>query len=112
MSRKYPVRYFIEPGGEWLKEETDTSKWGLCDALGIVSVILPEDGSRSVAFAGTNADGTPMSDADWFKNWAMLAYSLSESKTLGPGRKEFCRMVHEHVREIVASVRRKEEGHR
>lgn len=85
---KYLVKYKVE-GGEWDREEVDPSKGeGACDAVGIMSLIYPPDGSLSCVFYGLDGKTKgQLSDNEWFKIWFLLGSNLIKSDKLDSDRK-------------------------
>ena len=102
MSEGYKLRWDLKfDCGEFSKEELGES--GGTDALVIGSLLYPEDGSFSATWFSCDGrdEGKPLDDQEIFKFWAMMAYSLSESKTLGEGHRALLRQVHETIRDAV-----------
>lgn len=94
----YHVTYQITPHREGLEKEAVPDGQGAGDAVVILSVIYPPDGGLSLLVASHDGrTDTPLDDDEIFKLWVMLAHQLSESSTLGPGRRSLCAFVHEGV---------------
>ncbi len=101
MSKVYPLKYRIELG-EFTKEHLKNNDYGGTDALILHSIIYPEDGSRSEVIASKDGrTGEDLDDSEVFKSWVGMAKGLSESNTLGDGRRLFCKFVFETVRSAI-----------
>ncbi len=106
---KYRLLYMLKPvpdgitktGIEELNKVRPNEQWGACDALVLMSLLYPEDGSLSMMVVPL--DGRPeaaanelrLEDHELFKVWTLLAHRLMDSETLGDGPKGLCRAVHE-----------------
>ena len=101
--RTYKVTYKISFWEKGINAETvRVNDWGACDALLLVSVIHGADGSVSYAFPSSDGDaGKELSDDEKFKIWAVMAHQLSESKTLGNGRRSLCNVIHETIKNVI-----------
>ncbi len=92
----------------------DDHKWAACDAITLISMIYPADGSYSQMLMPIDgrpeakADHHTLDDHEVFKAWSILAERLARSKTLGPGKKGLASMVHEFVRDAVLRGRAEE----
>ena len=84
---------------------------GGCDAVVVFSLILPEDGSRSEMIASLDGrTGEPLDDGELFKCLIGLAHRLSESETLGRGRRGFATAIFKEARRAILAAR-KEAGY-
>ena len=55
-----------------------------------ISILWPEDGSASFAFAGMDGrTQKPLDDSERWKVWLSLASDLSESEELGQGVEQY-----------------------
>ena len=79
---------------------------GATDAVLVISMLYPPDGSFSMLLSTLDGrtDGE-VDDNELFKVWTMLAKSLAESKTLGPGKRAFASQVFEEVRSVMLPIR-------
>jgi hypothetical protein len=80
----YRVKYRVDEleAGNFTKAECLEAGGG-CDALVLISMLFPEDGSYSqqvVSFDG-RAGGDPISDSDLWKVWAMIAAQLAQNES-------------------------------
>lgn len=77
-----------------------------CDGFMYVSILWPKDGGASFLLAGMDGrTQKPLSDAEMFKVWTMLASQLAVSAELGEGRKSMCATVIEHIRDVMKGLR-------
>src|ERR1700761_5540680 len=108
--RTYPLTYEITPRPErvpasWVREQGLAA----CDAVVVLSMIYPEDGSFSLAVPSLDGrTGEPVTDADLWKVWTMLAKNLSESPTLSAPKREFCELTFKAVFAAMAAAAAKE----
>jgi len=105
---KYKLKYDLDTKvGEFTKEELEKDDAGGTDALILVSLLYPEDGSFSTYFTtydGRN-EGKNLEDIEIFKFWSMLSKRLSESNTLSVKKKEIASMAFEMVRVVILEGR-------
>lgn len=79
---------------------------GATDAAIVISMIYPTDGSFSMLSSSLDGrTGKEVDDNELFKVWSLLAKSLAESKTLGPGKKAFAGQVFEEIRSVMLASR-------
>lgn len=88
---KYNITYNVE-SGQWTKQEVrdkigTNEHAGACSELGLLSVVLPPDGSYSLLPIGYTAEGKEWDGLRWFKVWTLLASKLAEDKTLSLERR-------------------------
>lgn len=107
--RRYKIAYRLEYNLDGMtKEELLEKNLGGCDAIVVISVVRPSDGSLSTVIASLDGNTSEeMPGDELFKAWIMMAKKLSESKTLGPNKKLFATQTFETIREIIMS---KKEG--
>lgn len=75
---------------------------GLSDAMIIVSMIYPPDGSLSTAVMSKDGrTDQPLDDIEIFKAWTMLAAGLAASSTLDEGKRMLAELVIGAVRAAV-----------
>ena len=113
MSHLYPLAYRLIHKPEGITpEQLQAEDLGGTDAVILISIIRPDDGSLNTAiFSLEGATGAEVSDDEMFKAWIVMASQLSESKTLGPGKKQFARQTFETVRDIILShIKAEEQG--
>lgn len=110
MSGTYKVKYHLEPeAGEFTKAQCEETGGG-CDALVLVSMLFPDDGSysqRVVSFDGRNG-GDQISEEDLFKVWSLIAYELSQNdefRKTSPGRHGVVAAVHATIKDAILSAR-------
>lgn len=114
----YKLMYKVEKPPAGVGPSDVPEGYGATDALLLVSLLYPEDGSFSAFFIGV--DGRPegeledksaiLDDNEWFKVWTLLTKRLAESKTLPEGKKEYCRLVFEDFRKIIMASKDKPNG--
>ena len=91
----YRLVYHVQPYPEGISRERIAKMQmeqdvGACDALLLVSILYPEDGSLSLQMVGCDGrTGKTLDDLELFKVWTMLAKHLSESETLSGVKKEY-----------------------
>jgi hypothetical protein len=87
----YHVSYSMEVHPEGIsKEELQAKNRGGSDALFVVSILYPPDGSYSAMIRSVDGrTGEEMTDKEFFKLWALLAHRLGKSETLDEGRRGF-----------------------
>lgn len=96
--KKYSITYNFKHHENGIAKDELTKDDGACDGLVIGSILYPEDGSYDQQVYGLNGkEARAMTDKELFKFWAVLAASLSQSKTLDAGRKGLCERVHEII---------------
>ncbi len=94
----YRITYSIwaHPDGVPKAEVPDDR--GACDALVMVSILLPGDGSYQQAITTMNGfTGKDLDPDDLWKVWAVMSQQLAESDGVTESRKMLCRLVHEAV---------------
>ncbi len=99
----YKIRLPMGPPeyGKFEKSDFDLEKHCGCDAFLYASVLLSEDGSLSIKFAGMDGSTQqPIDDNLRFIIWSALTYELCKSDTLGEGRKLFCNAIFETIRRV------------
>jgi hypothetical protein len=114
MPHKYKLLYKIEKPEGGIEKKDVPEGYGATDAMLLVSILYPEDGSLSTAFvpvdgrqAGALEDESSiLSDTELFKTWSMLTKRLADSSTLTEGKRLFCEQVFETFREIMLKVQR------
>ena len=113
MNQTYKACYKIFPckDNPMTKEQIDADpSMGGADAIVLFSIIFPPNGGRSELIASYDGrTGEPLSDEELFKCFSSLAHRLSESPTLGPGKKEFCKAVFEKIKEAILAARAEKE---
>jgi len=82
---KYALRYECGP---FTKEEANGN--GLCDAIIVLSILYPPDGSYSMLPISSDgrANGRPMASMEIFKAWTLLGNWLSERSDLDAAMRE------------------------
>lgn len=119
MTHKYRLLYKMEVPPTPLAKEEVPEGWSATDALLLVSMLYPDDGSfSSLIIPVDGRPGVPLSDErsvldddQMFKVWSLMAKRLSESKTLGAGKKDFARMVFDTIRAAILGQRGREDPH-
>ena len=107
IDRRYGIKYRIDVGN-FLAEDAG-GKEGLTDALILISMLYPEDGSLSVALV--SADGRNVVDEEFpslpsidiFKAWSLMANNLMESEDLPPLHRAICQHAFETIRTVILS---------
>lgn len=100
----YKLKYFLKAeSGEFKKEIADKEGCGLTDALLVVSMLYPEDGSYSQTFFSFdgNNKGEDISDNDLFKMWICIASTLKGKSDLVKWKREFAETVFQSYREAI-----------
>ena len=106
MTDSYKLRWDLKfDCGQFSKEELGES--GGTDALVVASLLYPDDGGFSASYLSFDGrdQGMALDDIELFKLWAMMAAHLSESETVGEGRRALLKQVHETIREAVLMER-------
>lgn len=110
---RYKLIYKVEKPEKPLTKHEVPEGYAATDALLLVSILSPPDGSQSTLFIpvdgrneGKLSDpGGVMTDDEMFKVWSLLSKRLSESPTLTEGKRDFCRMVFETIRQAILANR-------
>jgi hypothetical protein len=86
---RYPLSYTLKREDPPLtKDQIDTNEIGASDAVVILSMIYPEDGSFSLAIDSLDGrTGDEVTDNELWKVWTMMASRLAESKTLSESKR-------------------------
>jgi hypothetical protein len=95
----YKLKYdFNADAGQYSKEEIKEAGKGGSDALLLVSVLYPENGSLSIYFESMDGrnEGKSLSDHEVFKIWLMLAGRLGRSTTLNDIQREYADFTMKH----------------
>lgn len=116
---RYKLLYKLEVPPKPLTKDEVPEGWSATDALLLVSMLYPDDGSfSSLILPVDGRPGVPLdseqsvlSDDEMFKVWSLMAKRLSESKTLGAGKKDFARMVFETIRAAIMGQRGRGDPH-
>ena len=88
---KYHLTYSVTPHPEGLTKEEIPEGHGGTDAVLIISIILPEDGSISQATMSLNGKTRePLTVEDEWKAWFMLGAALENRKDLKEWKREVC----------------------
>lgn len=94
---------------EGVRESKDNV--GYTDALIVISILFPEDGSRNELTRTIDGNtGKPLSDLELFKTWNIMAKKLSESKELESFYKDIAREAFEIIRDTILAIRDVEES--
>lgn len=94
--QRYPLTYELRGEDPPLTRAEIEPGRGACDAVILLSLLYPEDGSFSLLIASKDGrTGDEVSDAEIFKCWGMLAERLAESRTLSPNKRELARTLWE-----------------
>jgi len=105
MQHPYRLSYDISAHPTGItKSEADTTipERGLSDAMIIISMVYPLDGSLSTAVMSKDGrTDQPLDDIEIFKAWTMLAAGLASSPTLGEGKRLLAELVIGAVRALV-----------
>jgi hypothetical protein len=114
-NKKYRVTYSIishkdgvtaDKLGQAHLEKLKKEDVGATDAVIMISMAYPADGSFSMLPASLDGrTGKEVDDNELFKVWTMLAKSLADSPTLGPGKKAFAAQVFEEIRSVMLVIR-------
>lgn len=91
-NKKYNLTYNVKPE-KITRKKVAKSSCGSCDAIIMAPIQLPDDGSISVSFLSSDAEGNSLPITDWFKVWALLTRKLSESNDLSKDKRLFCKSV-------------------
>jgi hypothetical protein len=98
VSDKYHLTYQFKPHPDGLEREQVPEGHGASDAVIVLSIIYPSDGSYS--FSAFTYDGRAekksghpekLAPAELFKAWLMFAGLLKDNEGLDQHRREFCR---------------------
>lgn len=109
----YRLTYKFEAHPEGLKREELPADHGACDAMLLVSMIYPPDGSYSQAVVGVdgrntatgpNGERLELAAKEQFKAWIMSAKYFAELEGLDPGRRLFAAEVFDHFCAIVSAA--------
>jgi hypothetical protein len=104
--RRYPITYEVTFQDPPLDRLAIPKGHGACDAVVILSLLYPEDGSFSMLpMSRDGRTGEELSDAELFKCWTLLAAHLAESKTLSPEKRQLAAQLFDVVRQAVATAR-------
>ncbi len=92
---KYKVAYKTIPLGEGktkaeLLADPELEGYGGTDEHILVSTLLPEDGSRSVAWTSSDADGNALPERDIFQVMVLMARNLAINGELDKSREGLC----------------------
>lgn len=118
-SHRYKLLYKVELPSRPVTKEEVPEGYSATDALFLVSMLYPEDGSFSSLIipvdgrpgAPLDSEQSVLSDDEVFKVWSLMAKRLSESRTLGVGKKELARQVFEAVRVAIMAGGRRSAPH-
>lgn len=112
VSHKYRLEYDIKLTNhpEGVPQSQVGKENGATDALLVLSLLYPEDGSFSMAIAGSRdgRTGGPVTDSEIFKVWVLLAAHLSRSGELGEGKKALCSEVGRAIWEALQQARKED----
>ena len=105
--RRFPLTYELRAEDPPLTaDEIMAMGRGGCDAMILLSMLYPADGSFSLLVVSKDGrTGDEVTDAEIFKCWAMLAKRLADSSTLSPNKRELARTLWEVWREAVLGAR-------
>jgi hypothetical protein len=83
---------------EFLATADYEDDWGAADAVFIVSMLYPSDGSYSqLTLSMDGRTGEPLEPDEQWKVWTVLAAVLAQREDLSAGRRALCKLVHDHV---------------
>lgn len=105
--RGYPLTYRVtsHPDKPVSKQYVIDNDLGACDALGLLSIVYPPDGSISLSVASVDGrTGKNIADSELFKCWVMMAHLLSESD-ISPAKRELCEFTFDAVMSALDDVR-------
>lgn len=98
MTEKYHLTYEMKPHPEGIDREKVPDGHGASDAVIVLSIIYPSDGSYSFnAFSfdgrtqGSKEGAMKLSPKELFKAWLMFAGVLKDYEGLDAHRQQFCR---------------------
>lgn len=80
------------------------AEFGACDAVILMSILFPADGSYSLAVLskdGRSKDGAPLSGNELFMAWMLWAHNLKDDPDLSPGRRQLVGMIWETLCEVI-----------
>jgi hypothetical protein len=97
--KKYPLTYDVRQEEPPLTpDEVQHLSRGAADAVVILSMIYPPDGSFSLSVVSLDGrTGEEVTDNELWKVWTMLSYQLARSKTLAEPKRELAETLHECV---------------
>lgn len=107
--KKYYITYEMNVHPEGLVKRDIPEGHGAADAVVILSMLYPPDGSFSLAVP--SLDGRThraVTDNELFKVWTLIASRLADSMTLSANKKEFARLVFEMVRTAILNTQERE----
>jgi len=92
---KFKIAYNTVPLGDGktkaeIQADPELKDFGATDEFILVSTLLPEDGSRSVAWTSSDAEGNSLPDVAIFQTMVILARSLALNGELDNGREGTC----------------------
>jgi hypothetical protein len=97
----------MEPG-EFSKSELTEGQGG-CDALVLLSILFPEDGSYSMLPATKDGrTGNELSAKEMFKAWMLLGDHISQMSELDEGRKIIAETPIQMMRTVMDKEKTKE----
>lgn len=111
MSHEYKLSYRLDRNDppidtEEARRRAEEDGLGSCDAAVLLSILFPEDGSYSMLLRSLDGrSGEPLSDAEVFKAWWMLAKRLGDSTTLEPRRAVLAKATFEMIAEEILGRR-------
>jgi hypothetical protein len=105
--KKYNLKYSWDAvAGNFSKEDIKGEHDGLCDAMMVVSILFPEDGSYSqMIMSADGRTGKELSQDDIFKVWQMIAFTLERNNGLEGWHKEIIKQVCLSIRQIIKAQR-------
>jgi len=102
MSHKYKLLYEVEPDPNGVEKEDIPEGKGASDALVIMSIIFPEDGSYSWnMYSWDGRTDKELDNDELWKAWLMLTKSLSMRTGMRPGKRQICENVFNQVMAIL-----------
>ncbi len=108
--KKYALRYTWKIDHDesgYTVKDIDNDNHGLCDAMILISIVRPPDGSYSQLLM--SADGethSELTQKDIFKAWLMLGFSLSDNGALQGWQKQTVDAITGLVREHFSTGRK------
>ena len=111
--RKYPLTYEVQTHPEGITAEEVDEEEGACDAIIVMPLSFPEDGSYSwdlITAAGKEAGKELEGDEIW-KAWLMLTKHLSIRKDLREGKSQICESIFNQVSALLTQTPSKPELH-
>lgn len=95
---KYRLTYQADPHPDGLTKDELPEGAGACDALVLMSLIYPKDGSYSWDLVTHDGRSDAELDGDeLWKAWLMLTRHLSLREDMRPGKKEVCTNIFNQV---------------